>query len=227
GAARPAGRPVRFRSRKRSARAGGRLVRTGASCAGSSPRTAPSASRNGRAWGCLRYGRPLPAWLDPTRWRRARGALTGAIQAPTLSLLYSCFPARAQRPRSAAALPAFSEHDPLDAQGRHHLARDFLDRHVGGAEHGDAFGAEQFFGRGHLALAGVQACVARIGPSLLADLLQADRIDGQPEQARTVRAQPWRQAIVFEVFVGKRVIGRGHAVVERQVDAGRRLARTR
>src|SRR5690606_28968502 len=42
--------------------------------------------------------------------------------------------------------PAPSIHDPLQAQGRHHLARDFLDGDMGGAEHRDALGAEQLLG---------------------------------------------------------------------------------
>ena len=47
-----------------------------------------------------------------------------------------------------------------------------------------------------LAFAGFQLGVAGIGAALLADLLQAFRIDGQTEQLAPVRAQASRQAVV-------------------------------
>src|SRR5690606_30615696 len=201
GRARPAARPGRCRWRTRNGPAPGRPVRTAASCAGSSRRTTPSARRNGPAWECLPDGgRRLPAWLDATRWGRARGALTERRLTPTLRVLRD---ARADPPHAARGPPPspVSEHDALDAQGGHDLARDLLDRHVGGAEHRDALGAEQLLGRRHLALAGLQARVARVGPAFLADLVQAHRVDGQAEQLGAVRTQPRRQPVVLEVLV--------------------------
>src|SRR5690606_40678958 len=84
------------------------------------------------------------------------------------------------------------EHAAADPQGRHHLAGDLLDRGVGGAQHRDTLGAEQRFRRRHFALAGLELGVLRVRAPLLADLLQAHGIDGQPEQFGAVRTQARR-----------------------------------
>ena len=66
-----------------------------------------------------------------------------------------------------------------------------------GAQGRDALHPEHGLGRGHLAPAGLQVGVARVGAALLADLLQALRVDGQAEQLAPVGAQARGQAVAF------------------------------
>ena len=117
-----------------------------------------------------------------------------------------------------------SEHLALDAQRAPAPCSRFPRSRCGWCSAWDALGTEHHFCRRHFPLAGSSVRVARIRPPLLADLLQPDRVDGQPEQLAAMRPQALRQSLVLEVFLGQRIIGRADAVMQRQVQAGRRLA---
>src|SRR5690606_8952118 len=175
-APRPAG-PVRRRHWRRNTPAPARPARTSTRADRGSRCTGPSASRGGSGWGSARGGGPASSWPDATRRLPCPAALTGRVAGRRFRVCPDAFPG------------AVSEHLPPDAEGRQHLAGNLLDRRVGGAEGRNAFGAEQRLGLRNLPPACLELCVARVGPALLADLLQPDRVDRQAEQLLPVRPQ--------------------------------------
>ncbi|MDQ0032673.1 putative transposase [Variovorax boronicumulans] len=82
-----------------------------------------------------------------------------------------------------------SVRQPLRPQLLQDRRRDFLDRLGGGREPTDAGAPHHRFGFAHLVAAVLQARVARVGPSLVADLAQALGLDRQAKDLLAVRHQ--------------------------------------
>src|SRR5690606_24191 len=120
--------------------------------------------------------------------------------------------------------PRLSEHVLVDAEAGQDLARDFLDRGMRRALHRYAVAAEQLVGLGKFMATLFDRRVAAARATRLAHLGEALRIDGEAVQALPVRRDALRELEFVEIVLGERIIGRLDAVMQRHVQAGRRLA---
>src|SRR6185437_3441848 len=114
---------------------------------------------------------------------------------------------------------------PLDSGGVENARRNLLDRAFRGIERRDVQARDQRLGDAQLVAYLLLRGIAALRPALIADLLQALRLDGQGIKLATVRLEPGRQLPGLEVIFRERVIGSEHTVLQRQIKTGRSLAR--